>query len=66
VTNLETQIAIVSQKTSGVSSGLLSLTPSLWNANHDVVAPYRDDVHAADSAAVQGGKDVRAALEDLQ
>ena len=66
VANLETQIATIGQKTTGVSTGLLALTPAQWNANHGAVAPYWGDVQAADSAAIQGEKDVRAALEDLQ
>jgi len=66
VANLEAQIDIIGQKTDGTSSALLALTPSQWNANHGIVAPYRDDVHAAAAAATQAEKDVRAALKDLQ
>jgi len=66
VKDMEAQIAIIGQKTSGTSAALLALTPSEWNANHGVVAPYRDDIAAAGVAADRAGKDAQAALKDLQ
>jgi hypothetical protein len=66
VNDLDAQIAIMGQKTSGTSAALLGLTPTQWNANHDVVRPYRDDIHTAAGAARQGEKDAHAALKDLQ
>ncbi|HEY3811041.1 MAG TPA: hypothetical protein VGL49_06370 [Acidimicrobiales bacterium] len=66
VHDLEAQIASIGQKTSGVSAALLALTPAQWNANHGVVSPYRNDVHAAVAAARHAQTDVRTALKDLQ
>jgi hypothetical protein len=66
VKDMEAQIDIIGQKTSGTSAALLALTPSEWNANHGIVAPYRDDIAAAGLAAHQAGKDAQAALQDLQ
>jgi hypothetical protein len=66
VHDLEAQIATIGQKTTGVSAALLVLTPAQWNANHGVVSPYREDVHAAVAAARQAQTDGRNALKDLQ
>jgi len=66
VKDMEAQIGIIAAKTNGTSAALLALTPSQWNANHGVVAPYRDDIATAGQAAHQAGKDAQAALKDLQ
>jgi hypothetical protein len=66
VKDMEAQIGIIGAKTNGTSAALLALTPSEWNANHGVVAPYRDDIATAGQAAHQAGKDAQVALKDLQ
>ena len=66
VSDLDAQISIIGPATTGTAAKLLALTPAQWNANHHIVSPYRAGVTAAVSALGQAGRDVHAALKDLQ
>jgi len=66
VSGLDAQISIIGRATTGTAARLLALTPARWNADHQVVSPYRAGVAAAVAALDQAGRDIQTALQDLR
>jgi len=59
IADLTNQIATASSASSGIASTVLSYTPSVWNSNHNVLAPSRTSEQSAVNAVKAGRTDVK-------
>jgi hypothetical protein len=64
--DLNTQVATASSDTDGLAGAALAVTPSAYDANHDVMAPLRDKARAAAAAAKQAAQDAKAIAQALR
>jgi hypothetical protein len=58
IDDLNSQIATASSANNGLAASVLALTPSQWNANHDLLAPAKGQVKTSDTAVRQASSDV--------
>lgn len=65
ISDLNTEISTASTATDGRASTVLALTPTQWNANHNVLSRSRSAAHTAAAAMQKGRSDVAQILSDL-
>jgi hypothetical protein len=66
VNDLNGQISTASTATSGLASTVLALTPTQWNANHNLLSGPKSAAHTAVSALQKSRSDVAQILSDLK
>jgi hypothetical protein len=66
INDLNVQISDASNATSGVATTVLGYTPTQWNANHDLLAPGRASVGAAQGNAAKARADLKQIAADLK
>jgi hypothetical protein len=57
--DLRAQTTAAANGTSGVAASVLGGTPAAWNANHDLLAPARGSVQAAEANITRARSDVK-------
>lgn len=66
VNDLNGQISTATAATSGLASTVLALTPTQWNANHNLLSGSKSAAHIAVAALQKGRSDVAQILSDLK
>jgi hypothetical protein len=64
--DLAHQLQLVSVNTAGVPASVLAITPAQWDANPQILEPYRTELQVARAAAHQADSDVAAVVKALE